>query len=183
MSVSTKINSHEILEIAASAKLNSRKIEIFCGRVSTTKISSHENFFQSTSASAHVHTRRDTPFLPPVRSCTRFGWPPSLQQLCTYLINDPFLNQKTYKDCEYRIHWNINIRKNQFLCKKINDSVGWNKHSAFVKKRKTFEKKNSYILARIVSVDTAGLLLLTCRILEPYPSKVITFDLSHVISH
>ena len=47
----------------------------------------------------------------------------------------------------------------------------------------TFLKKNSCLVARIVSFDAAGLHLLTFRILEPYPSKDYEFDLSHVISH
>ena len=47
----------------------------------------------------------------------------------------------------------------------------------------TFVKKNSFLVARIVSFDTAGLRLLTCRILEPYPSKDIELELSHVMSH
>ena len=47
----------------------------------------------------------------------------------------------------------------------------------------TFVKKNSCLVARIASFDTAGLHLLTFRILEPYPSKDIELDLSHVISH
>ena len=37
--------------------------------------------------------------------------------------------------------------------------------------------------ATFVKMDTAGLHLLTLRILEPYPSKDIEIDLSHVISH
>ena len=47
----------------------------------------------------------------------------------------------------------------------------------------TFLKKNSCLVARIVSFDAAGLHLLTFRILEPYPSKDYEFDLSHVISY
>ena len=47
----------------------------------------------------------------------------------------------------------------------------------------TFVKKNSCLVARIVTFDTAGLHLLTFRILEPQPSKDIELDLSHVISH
>ena len=47
----------------------------------------------------------------------------------------------------------------------------------------TFVKKNSFLLARIVSFDTAGLHLLTFRILEQYLSKDIDLDPSHVISH
>ena len=51
--------------------------------------------------------------------------------------------------------------------------------------RATFVKKNSCLVARIVSFDTAGLHLLTFRILEPYPStfKDIEPDFSHAISH
>ena len=49
--------------------------------------------------------------------------------------------------------------------------------------RATFVKKISYLVARIVSLDTAGWHLLTFRILEPYPSKDVELDLSHVISH
>ena len=49
--------------------------------------------------------------------------------------------------------------------------------------RTTFVKKNSCLVARIVSFNTAGLHLLTFRILEPYPSEDIELDLSCVISH
>ena len=44
----------------------------------------------------------------------------------------------------------------------------------------TFVKKNSCPVARSVSFDTTGLLLLTFRVLEPYLSKNIELDLSHV---
>ena len=46
-----------------------------------------------------------------------------------------------------------------------------------------FVKKNSCLVARTVSFDTAGLHLATFHILEPYPSKDIELDFSHVISH
>ena len=46
----------------------------------------------------------------------------------------------------------------------------------------TFVKKNSCLVARILSFHTVGLHLLTFLILEPYPSKDIELDLSHVIS-
>ena len=45
----------------------------------------------------------------------------------------------------------------------------------------TFVNKNSCLVARIVSFNTAGLHLLTFRILDPF--KDIERDLSHVISH
>ena len=47
----------------------------------------------------------------------------------------------------------------------------------------TFVKKNSCLAARIVTFDTAGLHLLTFRILEPHPSKdieLISVMLSHI---
>ena len=47
----------------------------------------------------------------------------------------------------------------------------------------TFVKKNFYLVVAIVSFDIVGLLLLTSRILEPYPSKDIALDLSHFISY
>ena len=47
----------------------------------------------------------------------------------------------------------------------------------------TFIKNNSYLAARIISFDTAGLHLFTVRILEPYTSKDIELDLSHIIAH
>ena len=47
----------------------------------------------------------------------------------------------------------------------------------------TFVRKNSCLVTRIVPFDTVGLHLLTFCILEPYPSKDIALDLSHVISH
>ena len=46
-----------------------------------------------------------------------------------------------------------------------------------------FVKKNSSLAAITVSFDTAGLHLLTFRILDPFPSKDNEVDLSHVISH
>ena len=46
----------------------------------------------------------------------------------------------------------------------------------------TFVKKYSCLDAKIVSFDTAGLHLLSFRILEPCLSKDIELDLSHVIS-
>ena len=49
--------------------------------------------------------------------------------------------------------------------------------------RATFVNRNSSLVAPIVSFDTAGLHLLTFRILEPYPSKDIELDLRHIISH
>ena len=47
----------------------------------------------------------------------------------------------------------------------------------------TFVKNISSLEARIVPFDTVGLHLLTFRISEPYPSKDIALDLSHVMSH
>ena len=47
----------------------------------------------------------------------------------------------------------------------------------------TFVKKNSCLVARIVSFDIVGMHLVTFRILECNLSKDIELDLSHVISH
>ena len=49
--------------------------------------------------------------------------------------------------------------------------------------RATFVKKNSCLAVRRVSFDTAVLNLLALHISEPYPSKDIELDLSHVIWH
>ena len=46
-----------------------------------------------------------------------------------------------------------------------------------------FVKKNTCLVARIVSFDAPGLYLLTFHVLEPHPSKDIELDLSRVISH
>ena len=46
-----------------------------------------------------------------------------------------------------------------------------------------FVKKNFCLVARTVLFDTAGLHLVTLRILEPYPSKNIELNLSHVVSY
>ena len=41
-----------------------------------------------------------------------------------------------------------------------------------------FVKNSSCIVARLVSFDTAGLDLLTFRILEPHPTKDVELDLT-----
>ena len=46
-----------------------------------------------------------------------------------------------------------------------------------------FVKINFCLVARINLSGTEGLHLLTFRVLNPYPSKDIELDLSHVISH
>ena len=46
-----------------------------------------------------------------------------------------------------------------------------------------FAKKNSCLVARIVSYYTAGLHLFIFHILEPYPSKYIALGFSYVILH
>ena len=48
--------------------------------------------------------------------------------------------------------------------------------------RATFVKKNSCLVVTVMLFDTAGLCLLTFRILEPYPSKYIELD-SVTLSH
>ena len=47
----------------------------------------------------------------------------------------------------------------------------------------TFVKKIYCLVATIISVNTACLHLITFPILEPYPSKDIELDSSHINSH
>ena len=68
--------------------------------------------------------------------------------------------------------------KGSSINKKLNSTM-----SVVICTGATFVKKNSCLVARIVPFDTVGLHLLTFHILEPYPSKDIALDLSHVISH
>ena len=54
---------------------------------------------------------------------------PPFPQLRTHLMDGLFINQKKeIRTFEYRIHWDIIIRK-KILYEKVNGSVGWNKHS------------------------------------------------------
>ena len=92
----------------------------------TLQDKNHTKNLKRDSVSAYVHMMRNTPLYAAVRILDESPIP---HQLRTYLIDSPFLNQKHIKTFEYRIHWNINIRKNKFLYEKINGSVGWNKHS------------------------------------------------------
>ena len=56
--------------------------------------------------------------------------------------------------------------------------------SVMFRTRATFIlKENSSLVARIVLFDTAGLHLLTFRVLQPHPSAITLVDFSHVISH
>ena len=56
--------------------------------------------------------------------------------------------------------------------------------SVMFRTRATFIlKENSSLVARIVLFDTAGLHLLTFRVLQPHPSAITFVDFSHVISH
>ena len=62
----------------------------------------------------------------------------------------------------------LDQRKGSSINKKPNSTM-----SVMLCTGATFVKKNSCLVARIVSFDTVGLHLLTFRILEPYPSKDI----------
>ena len=80
------------------------------------------------SVSAYVYIRRDTPCTQLYATVSILDESPSLQQLHTYLIDGPFLNQKTYKDI--RISYSLKfIRKNKFLYENNNGSVRCNKNS------------------------------------------------------
>ena len=68
------------------------------------------------SVSAYVHTRHDIPSL-----CTQlnaFWLTPIPERLRTYLIDGPFLNQKTYKDIRISYSLKYNYSKNKFLYEK-----------------------------------------------------------------
>ena len=71
----------------------------------------------------------------------------------------------------------INIQKSR-INKRSNNTL-----LVMLCKGATFIQKNPCLVARIVSVDTAGLHLLILCILEPNLSKDIELDLGHVISH
>ena len=116
--------------------------------------------------------------------------PPLFPQLRTYLVDDLFLNEKTNNNI--RISHSLkykNSKKKKFFTKKLilvlkESSINKNRSismSFMLCTRATFVKKNSRLVARIVPFDIVGLHLLTLRILEPYPSKDIALDLSHVI--
>ena len=90
-----------------------------------------------------------------------FGWPPlhSPIYVHTYWMAY-FSTKKQIRTFENRIHSNINIQKKKILYKKIIHSVRWNKHSreqhnvSYLCEEATFLKKNSCLVARIVSFDT-----------------------------
>ena len=74
-------------------------------------------------------------------------------------MNGLFLNQKTNKSI--RISYSLKYKHwKKIIYGKINDSVAWNKHSweqyywKLLCKGATFVKKNSCLVARIVSFDT-----------------------------
>ena len=65
----------------------------------------------------------------PAQSCPHFGWPSHLPLVVSCVRWCPLSQPKNHiKTFEYRIHWNINIRKNKLLSEKRNGIVGWNKH-------------------------------------------------------
>ena len=83
-------------------------------------------------------------------------------------MDDLFLKQKANKDIRISYSLKYKNSKKKFLTKKINDSVVWNKHSGgssinekpnstmsvMLYTGATFVKKNSCLVARIVSLDT-----------------------------
>ena len=133
----------------------------------------------------------------PVRSCTHYGWPPILPPV-TFVLNWwPLFQPKTYKDIQisYSLKYKYSkkiiffTKKEMVVQEKINiqeSSVNQesnNVMSIMLCTGNSFVKNNLCLVTRIVLSDTAGLHLLTFRILEPYLSKHIALDLSHVFSH
>ena len=145
------------------------------------------------SVSVYKYMRRDTPCTP----LPRYVVVPILDhllsshQLRMYLVDSHFLNQNYIKalmsyslKCKYSRKY-ISKRKSKWYCR-----MKWTfRKAALINNliiqctKATFVKASSCLVARIVSFDNAGLHLLTYRILEPYPTKHMVLDLSHVISH
>ena len=135
----------------------------------------------------------------PLSLCTHlptFWMTPTLfHQVHTQLMDGLFINQKTNKGI--RISYSLKHRHSKkVIYEKVNavqDKINILGSSINQKPNSTmsvmlctgaiFVKKNSCLVARIVPYDTVGLHLLTFRIIEPYPSKDIALDLSHVILH
>ena len=151
----------------------------------------HRNVPQHLFGAIHlVHTYLMTNFSNPFHQCAPvqiMDNPHPFPQLRTYYLMDGlFLNQKINKAFEYCIHWNINIRKKKLFTKKwmvmqdeinIQGSRIIQKHNSTMSVMlctvDTFLKKNSCLVATIVSFDTLGLHLLNFCILEPYLYKDI----------
>ena len=95
----------------------------------------------------------------------------------------PFSTKKAYKDIRISYSLKYKHSEKQFSLRKSIDQKSNNTMSVMLCMGATFVKKYSYIAARIVSFDTAGLYLLTLRSLGPYPSKDIELGLCHVISN
>ena len=74
------------------------------------------------SVSAYVHMRHDTPLplLAPVHILVDHA---PFPQLCTYLMDDLFLNQKTNKNIQVSYSLKYKHSKKKFLYEKINGSV------------------------------------------------------------
>ena len=112
-----------------------------------------------------------------------FGWPPTILWVA-HILNGWHISQpkKQITTFECRIHWNINIRKENIFFTKKNQKTN-STISVMLCMGANFANKISCLVARIVPYYTAGLHLLTFYILEPYPSKYIALGLSHVISY
>ena len=60
----------------------------------------------------------NSPF--PVRTCKHLGWPPRpFPQLRMYLMMAYFSTKKQITTFQYRLHWNINIRKKNISLRAI----------------------------------------------------------------
>ena len=100
------------------------------------------------------------PLSPSMHLYTFWMTPPSFPYLCTYLLDGLFLNQKTNQNIRKSYSLKYKHSKKKILYKKIIHSVRWNKHSreqhnvSYLCEEATFLKKNSCLVARIVSFDT-----------------------------
>ena len=127
--------------------------------------------------------KRDTP-LPlyaPVHSLD-----PSIPLFTTYLLDGLFLNQKTNKNIRISYLLKYKHSKKKFFTKKqmvVQDEINIpgssinqlpnSTMSVILCTGATFVKKNSFLVATIISFYTLGLHLLTFLILEPLSSKYI----------
>ena len=116
--------------------------------------------------------------------------------LLKYLMDGLPLNRKTNKNIGISNSLKYKHSKKKSLRKKymiVQDEINLQEISINQKPNSTmsvmlcagatFVNKKLCLVARIVSFDTVGLYLLTFHILEPYLSKDIAFDLSHVVPH
>ena len=102
-------------------QIHESRVQIHELRVQIHELRAQIKNTKRDSVSAYVHMSFDMPS-PFTQLYAFWMLPPSSKELRTYLINSPL------ETIDLGIHWNINIRKNEIFCAKLNGSVGWKKH-------------------------------------------------------